>query len=274
MSTSALEQTAKPREEYSNYLLNMEGVTKTFSNGKVCAVDDVDFYVKHNEVVGLLGDNGAGKSTLIKLINGFHIPDKGKIYFEGERVKFHSPKEARDTGIETAYQNLALVNLLNISRNFFMGRELQRKVGPLTFLDKKKMNEISAEFMSEVGLENIRDMNQSVNFLSGGERQAISIGRAHYFGARLLILDEPTAALSVMETEWVLSLVEQAKNRGLSVILITHNAYEAYGVSDRFVVLRHGKNYANINKEDTEAKELVEIIAGRSEKYGPQKKKE
>jgi len=269
MSTAVKEKTEKDRNiNYSDYLLYMEGVKKAFSNGKVVAVDDVDFYVNHNEVVGLLGDNGAGKSTLIKLVNGFHTPDCGNVYFEGKQVKFHSPKEARDTGIETAYQNLALVNLLNISRNFFMGREIEKRVGPLKFLDKKKMDEIASEFMSKVGLENIRGMQESVNFLSGGERQAISIGRAHYFGAQLLILDEPTAALSVSETEWVLSLVEQAKKRGLSVILITHNAFEAYGVSDRFVVLRHGKNYANIEKKDTNAKELVEIIAGRSTKYG------
>lgn len=268
MSTAVQEQNEQKDVDRGNHLLKMERITKSFSNGKVVAVDDVNFHVNHNEVVGLLGDNGAGKSTLIKLINGFHIPDKGNVYFEGKPVKFHSPKEARDTGIETAYQNLALVNLLNISRNFFMGRELEKKVGPFKFLDKKKMDSISAEFMSKVGLENIRNMQESVNFLSGGERQAISIGRANYFGARLLILDEPTAALSVSETEWVLSLVSLAKENGLSVILITHNAYEAYGVSDRFVVLRHGKNYADIEKKDTAANELVEIIAGRSEKYG------
>jgi simple sugar transport system ATP-binding protein len=258
--------TVKEKPNYEDYLIYADEVTKTFSNGKVVAVNKVNFYVKHNEVVGLLGDNGAGKSTLINLLNGFYKPDGGHIYFDGKPVHFRSPRDARETGIETAYQNLALVNLMSISRNFFLGRELQKKIGPFYFLDTQKMDRIAAQSLSNVGLQSIREMRESVNFLSGGERQAIAIGRAHYFGARLLILDEPTAALSVMETEWVLNLVREAKNKGLSVILISHNAYEAYEVADRFVVMQHGENFSNINREDTNPKELIEVIAGRLQK--------
>lgn len=248
------------------YLIQAKKVSKYFSNGKVKALENVDFYVKPNEIVGLLGDNGAGKSTLIKILNGFHPCDGGQLYFKGEPVRFRSPKDARDAGIETAYQNLALVNLMTISRNFFLGRELTKKVFGVPIMDKHRMDEIAAKSLSEVGLENIRAMHESVNFLSGGERQAIAISRSTYFGAQLLILDEPTAALSVKETEWVLRLVEEAKANGLGVILISHNAYEAYEVADRFVTLQYGKNYSNVEKKDTKPKELIEIIAGRLHK--------
>lgn len=257
------EQGAPQNIKSDEYLIHAEKVTKRFCNGKVKALSDVDFYVKPNEIVGMLGDNGAGKSTLVKILNGFHTLEEGQLYFEGKKVYFNSPKDAREAGIETAYQNLALVNLMSISRNFFLGRELIKKVLGFPILDKKLMDQIAAKSLGEVGLENIRAMHEAVNFLSGGERQAIAISRSTYFGARLLILDEPTAALSVKETEWVLRLVHAAKENGLSVILISHNAYEAYEVAERFVVLQHGENYANVNREDTNPKELIEIIAGR-----------
>ena len=259
-----LNQSQEKRTLIQENLVYMDNVSIQF--GKVVALDGVTFSVGKNEVVGLLGDNGAGKSTLIKCLNGYHSITSGHIYFDGRHADFGSPADARDAGIETAYQDLALVNLMTISRNFFMGRELEKKVGPFKFLDKKKMDEISARSLAEVGLRNIRAMHETVNFLSGGERQAIAIGRANHFGAKLLILDEPTAALSVTETEWVLRLVAEAKESGLSVVLISHNAYEVYDVSDRFVVLQHGKNHANIDKENTDPKELIEIIAGRLKK--------
>ena len=252
------------RKKIQENFVYMDSVGIQF--GRVTALDGVEFSIGRNEVVGLLGDNGAGKSTLIKCLNGFHKITSGHIYVDGNHADFNSPADARDAGIETAYQDLALVNLMTISRNFFLGRELTKKVGPLKFLDHKKMDAISARSLAEVGLKNIREMHEAVNFLSGGERQAIAIGRASYFGAKLLILDEPTAALSVAETEWVLRLVVEAKESGLSVILITHNAYEVYDVADRFVVLEHGKNCANINREDTDPKELIEVIAGRLKK--------
>jgi simple sugar transport system ATP-binding protein len=243
------------------HLVFMEDITVKF--GKVVALDGVDFRLKENEVVGLLGDNGAGKSTLIKSLNGYHRISSGAIFYNGEPAAFRSPQDARRAGIETAYQDLALVNLMSISRNFFMGREVQRSIGPLRFLNQRKMAEIAALSLADVGLENIREMHEAVNFLSGGERQAIAIGRATHFGAKLLILDEPTAALSVKETEWVLRLVSEAKHSGLAVIFISHNAYEVYEVADRFVVLQHGKNYTELNREETGPKDLIEFIAGR-----------
>ncbi len=249
-----------PREARES-LAFVDNVTMKFN--KVVALRNVSFKVGYNEVVGLLGDNGAGKSTLIKVLNGFHQPTAGQIYLDGRPVNFKSPRDSRDAGIETAYQDLALVDLMTITRNFFLGRELQRRVGPFKFLDMPRMNEIAAKSMAEVGLRNIREMYETVSFLSGGERQAIAIGRATFFGAKLLILDEPTAAISVAETEWVLRLVAEAKQNGLSVIMITHNAYEVFDVADRFVVLQQGENYADLKREETNAKELIEIIAGR-----------
>lgn len=242
-------------------LVYMEDITVCF--GKVIALQGVDFRLKANEVIGLLGDNGAGKSTLIKALNGYHRIAGGTVYYNGKPADFRSPQDARRAGIETAYQDLALVNLMSISRNFFMGRELQQSIGPFRFLNQKKMDLIAAQSMADVGLENIREMHEAVNFLSGGERQAIAIGRATHFGAKLLILDEPTAALSVKETEWVLRLVSEAKHNGLAVIFISHNAYEVYEVADRFVVLQHGKNYADIPRSETHPKDLIEVIAGR-----------
>jgi simple sugar transport system ATP-binding protein len=254
----------KSMNSVNENLVYMEDIKVQF--GRVVALDGVTFEVNHNEVVGLLGDNGAGKSTLIKALNGYHKITAGHIFFNGKHADFSSPQDARNAGIETAYQDLALVNLMTIPRNFFLGRELQKKMGPFYFLNHKKMDEIAARSLQEVGLQSIRTMHETVNFLSGGERQAIAIGRANYFGAKLLILDEPTAALSVTETEWVLNLVSEAKHSGLSVILISHNAYEVFEVSDRFVVLQHGRNYSDIKKEDTNPKELIEVIAGRIQK--------
>jgi simple sugar transport system ATP-binding protein len=256
-------QAEVPAEAHEN-LVYVKDLRVNF--GRVKALNGVDFRIMDNEVVGLLGDNGAGKTTLIKTLNGFHKANSGEVYFNGKAIDFGSPKDARDAGIETAYQDLALVNLMTISRNFFLGREIERKWGPIRFLDTRKMDRIAARSLAEVGLKNIREMHETVNFLSGGERQAIAIGRASYFGAKLLILDEPTAALSVMETEWVLDLVIEAKKKGLSVILISQNAYEVFDVADRFVVLQHGENYADIPKEATNPKELIEVIAGRLKK--------
>ena len=251
---------AVPAEATGNLAL-VDHVTMRFN--KVTALEDVSLKVGYNEVVGLLGENGAGKSTLIKVINGFHRPTKGRMFFDGREVEFRSPRDARDVGIETAYQDLALVDLMTITRNFFLGRELQRRVGPFRLLDMPRMEKIAAESMAEVGLRNIREMRETVSFLSGGERQAIAIGRATFFGAKLLILDEPTASISVAETEWVLRLVSEAKQNGLSVILISHNAYEVFDVADRFVILQQGQNYADIARDDTDPKDLIERIAGR-----------
>ena len=239
-------------------LVEMKNIYKSF--GKVYALKGVDFSVGQNEVVGLLGDNGAGKSTLIKTLVGLHQPDKGEIYFEGKRVFFSSPKDARNYGIETVYQDLALINLMSISRNFFLGREPTVRIWPFNILKKKEMDRIAKEVLTDIGVR-VRSVDEAVSFLSGGERQAIAIGRAIHFGAKLLILDEPTAALSVKETRKVLDLILEAKERGLSVIFITHNIYHVYEVADKLTLLEHGKKVGDFVKKDVTPEEIIDIIA-------------
>jgi len=241
-----------------DFLVKMVGINKRF--GTVQALKNVDFTVKHQEVVGLVGDNGAGKSTLIKVLTGVCPSDSGEIYFEGKKEIIDSPKKARDMGIETVYQNLALIDLLSISRNFFLGREPTKKfAGFFNFLDKKKIDEISARALKDVGIK-VRDVDEEVSILSGGERQAVAIGRSIYFGAKLLILDEPTAALSIKESRKVLDYVIGAKERGLSVIFITHNIYHVYSVADRFSVLEHGEKLGDFDKDKISAEDIIEII--------------
>lgn len=238
-------------------LVEMKNISKNF--GHVRALCDVDFTVGRQEVVGLLGDNGAGKSTLIKILNGLYPPDEGEIYLEGQRVHFSSPSEARALGIETVYQDLALVELMSIDRNFFLGREPVRQLGPFKFLDKRRMEETCRDCLGEIGIR-IRSPHEEVSILSGGERQSIAIGRAIHFGVKLLILDEPTSALSVKETRKVLNYVTEAKNRGLSVIFITHNIYHVYPVADRFTILSHGGKLGDFKKEDVSPEDISEMI--------------
>ena len=240
-----------------DFLVRMEGISKRF--GTVQALKDVDFAVKRQEVMGLVGDNGAGKSTLIKILTGVHKPNEGKIYFEGREVSFNSPKEARDLGIETVYQDLALIPLMSITRNFFLGRELVRRVGPLNLMEHRKMDEIAAGALREIGVK-VRSPDEPVAILSGGERQSVAIGRAMHFGAKLLILDEPTAALSIKESQKVLDFVLEAKERGLSIIFITHNIYHVYSVADRFTILEHGRKVAEFAKGEVSPEEIIEII--------------
>ncbi|PLV59148.1 ATP-binding cassette domain-containing protein [Thermotoga sp. KOL6] len=242
----------------SDYIVEMRGIKKSF--GKVQALKGVDFYVKKQEIVGLLGDNGAGKSTLIKILVGYYQPDEGEIYFEGKKVFFKSPWDSRRMGIETVYQDLALVNLMPIWRNFFLGREITRKVGPIKFLDVGKMKKIAREVLKDVGIF-IRSPDETVAFLSGGERQAVAIARAIYFGAKLLILDEPTAALSVGETKKVLEHILEAKKRGISVIFITHNIYHVYEVADRLVLLEKGEKIGDYDKKEVTPEKVMNIIA-------------
>ena len=242
----------------SEYLVEMRGIKKSF--GRIQALKGVDFYVKRQEIVGLLGDNGAGKSTLIKILVGYYQPDEGEIYFEGKKVSFKSPWDSRKVGVETVYQDLALVNLMPIWRNFFLGREIVRKIGPIKFLEVKKMKKIAKEVLKDVGIT-IRSPDETVAFLSGGERQAVAIARAMYFGAKLLILDEPTAALSVGETRKVLEHILEVKKRGVSVIFITHNIYHVYEVADRLVLLEKGEKIGDYNKEDITPEKVMDIIA-------------
>jgi len=238
-------------------LVQMVNISKSF--GTVQALKNVDFDVGRQEVMGLVGDNGAGKSTLIKILTGVFPPDTGEIYFEGKKVEIRSPKEARDLGIETVYQDLALIPLMSISRNFFLGREPVIRVGPFRFMDKRKMDVTVRQVLSEIGI-NVRSPEEPVAILSGGERQSVAIGRALHFGAKLLILDEPTSALSVRETHKVLDFILEAKDRGLSIIFITHNIYHVYSVADRFTILEHGRKVATLNKAEVSAEDIIEII--------------
>jgi simple sugar transport system ATP-binding protein len=235
-------------------LVEMINIHKWF--GSVHALAGVDFCVGYNEIVGLVGDNGAGKSTLVKVLTGYHKQDQGEIYFEGVKVNFASPAEARKVGIEAVYQDQALAPDMSISRNIFMGKEPTRFLG---FLDRGKMNAESMRALSKIGL-NLRSPNILVGTLSGGQKQGIALARVLYFRAKLVILDEPTAALSIKEATQVLEFVENLKKEGISVIFITHNLYHVFSIADRFVVLSHGKKIGDIEKKSTSIEELSEMI--------------
>lgn len=239
-------------------LAKMVNIEKYF--GAAQALKKVSIEIQPGEILGLLGDNGAGKSTLIKILAGVFPPDKGKIFFEDQRVKFLSPRDARVMGIETVHQALSLVDIMSISRNFFLGREPTKKVGPIHLLDRKKMNEECRKAVTNLGVR-VRSPNEFVSILSGGERQAISIGRAMHFKVKLLILDEPLAALSVRETREVLRQVEKVRESGVSVIFITHNVYHVYPVAERFVMLDRGIKIGEVYKKDASPEDIIEIIA-------------
>ncbi len=238
----------------------MEGIGLCKHFGRVAALEDVDITIQRGEVTGLVGDNGAGKSTLIKILTGVYRPDGGELWFDGARVEFSSPKGARRLGIETVYQDLALVDDMSIARNFFLGAEPQRRIGILRLLDTHRMRRVTEEALRDIGIS-VRSAGDEVSVLSGGERQAIAIGRIMHFGGKLLILDEPTSALSVHETNKVLGYIDEARRRGLAVIFITHNLYHVYPVADRIVVLEHGRKVGDFRKEDTCVEDLVQIVA-------------
>uniref|UniRef100_A0A7V3YLG8 Sugar ABC transporter ATP-binding protein n=1 Tax=Candidatus Caldatribacterium californiense TaxID=1454726 RepID=A0A7V3YLG8_9BACT len=235
-------------------LVRMVNIHKWF--GRVYALRGVDFEVYRGETVGLIGDNGAGKSTLIKILSGYHQADQGEIYFEGQRVRISSPRDARKLGIETVYQEQALAPNLSIARNIFMGREPVRRWG---IIDRKVMNEESMKALANLGLR-LRSPDLPVVTLSGGERQGVAIARALHFKAKLVILDEPTVALSVKEVEEVLEFVRQLQREGISVIFITHNLYHAYDIAERFVVMARGKKMADVKKKDTSPEELSQLV--------------
>jgi len=240
-------------------LIYMQDITRRF--GLIAALRDVTFTVDSGEIVGLLGDNGAGKSTLIKVLTGIHPPSEGQIYFEGKPVAINSPKVARALGIETVYQDLALVNLMSIARNFFLGRELVRNMGIVQMLEKDEMNHRTVTALADIGIE-IRRPEEEVLRMSGGERQSIAIGRAAHFGQKLLILDEPTSALSVGETRKVLNYTLEAKHQGMGVIFITHNINHVYQVADRFTIISHGHKVGDFLKSEVSAEEISNMIMG------------
>ena len=237
-------------------LVEMKDIHKWF--GSVYALRGVNLTVGRNEILGLVGDNGAGKSTLIKILSGFHLPDRGEIWFEGKKARISNPKDAKRLGIETVYQEQALAPHVSISRNVFMGREPVKALG---FLDRRLMARESLAALSKIGL-NLRSSDAIVETLSGGQRQGVAIARVLYFKAKLVILDEPTIALSVKESQQVMDFMLQLKARGLSVIFITHNMYHAYQIADRFVIISHGQNVADVKKADTSIDHLVELVIG------------
>ncbi len=243
-------------------LIEMRDVSKFF--GSVIALRDISFTVNAGEVVALLGDNGAGKSTLIKTLAGVHQPSEGTILIEGQEKVFKSPRDALDHGIATVFQDLAMVPLMSITRNFFMGREPVRGWGPFEYVDIDFADRVAKEEMHKIGID-VRDPTQAVGTLSGGERQCVAIARAVYFGAKVLILDEPTSALGVSQASMVLRYIAQAKARNLGVIFITHNVHHAYPVADKFALLNRGRSLGTFNKADVSREEVLEMMAGGKE---------
>ena len=240
-------------------LVELKSVSKFF--GSVIALKDVSFDVRPGEVHCLLGDNGAGKSTLIKVLAGAHVPDEGEILVAGTPTRFTSPKDTLDKGIATVYQDLALVPLMSVARNFFLGREPLRKTGPLKQFDVEFANRTAYQQLSDMGIQ-LRDPEQPVGTLSGGERQCLAIARAIYFGAKVLILDEPTSALGVHQASVVLKLIVQSKARGIGVIFISHNVHHAYVVGDRFSLLKRGRNVGTYAKNEITRDQLLNLMAG------------
>ncbi|WP_112662209.1 ATP-binding cassette domain-containing protein [Microvirga flavescens] len=243
-------------------LIDVRDVVKHF--GSVIALSGISMTVNRGEVMCLLGDNGAGKSTLIKTLSGVHRPTTGEYYVEGKLVDFTSPRDALDAGIATVYQDLAMIPLMSVTRNFFMGREPMKGVWPFRYVDFDHCAEVTREEMHRIGID-VRDPNQAVGTLSGGERQCVAIARAVYFGAKVLILDEPTSALGVAQTSMVLKYIHQVRQKGLGVIFITHNVRHAYAVGDRFTVLNRGKTLGTYGKSEIAIDELQNLMAGGKE---------
>lgn len=242
-------------------ILQMRGISKSF--GAVQALTEVDFEVYPGEVVALVGDNGAGKSTLIKCVAGTHPPDEGSIFFEGREVKIHSPGDATRLGIETVYQDLALCDNLDVVQNMFLGRELTSRLTPAAgLLSKVQMERRALEVLRTLNVTTIGSVDTKVAALSGGQRQSVAISRAVMWNSKLVILDEPTAALGVAQTEQVLALIRRLRERGLGVVVITHNLHEVFEVADRIVVLRLGRRVATFSHAGTSPEDVVAAITG------------
>lgn len=245
---------SSPYLETSNIHLSFDAVR---------ALRGVDFRVDRGEVVGLIGDNGAGKSTLIKVLAGVYLPDEGHIAIEGARVQFHDPDDARQAGIETVYQDLALVDTLDVTANLFLGREkrLRGLLGRLGFMDKAAMRKKSRDDFAELRV-NLPAVNTVVSHLSGGQRQAIAIARATSWSRRVVLMDEPTAALGVRESNEVLELIRRLRDAGLGIVVISHDIPHVFDVSDRIVVLRHGTVDLDVPTSKTSPTEIVEAMLG------------
>ena len=234
-------------------IMKLKDIHKSFGN--VDALKGVSISINKGECHCLLGDNGAGKSTFIKIMSGVHQPTTGQISINGKDTVINNPRDAIDSGIATVYQDLALIPLMSVSRNFWLGRELTKKVGPITVMDFEKCNSILMSEMDKIGIQ-LRDPNQSIGTLSGGERQTVAIARAVFFGAKILILDEPTSALGVYQTSNVLKTIEKVREKGVAVVFISHNVSHALAVGDKFTVLSRGETLGTALSGDKELSEL------------------
>ncbi len=243
-------------------IIEMQNIEKHFGN--IIALAGVSFDVKPGECHCLLGDNGAGKSTFIKTMSGVHKPTKGAITIDGQPMNFDSPRDAMEAGIATVFQDLAMIPLMSVTRNFFMGREPLKGSKPFRRMDIEMMNQTTVEEMRKMGI-NLRGPDQAVGTLSGGERQTVAIARAVYFGARVLILDEPTSALGVRQTSNVLATIDRVRKQGVGVVFISHNVRHALAVGDRFTVLNRGKTLGTAQRGQITPEELQDLMAGGQE---------
>ncbi len=246
----------------SEPIIQMRNIEKHF--GSVIALAGVSLDVQPGECHCLLGDNGAGKSTFIKTMSGVHKPTSGEIIFEGKQMAFSDPAAAITAGIATVHQHLAMIPLMSVTRNFFMGNEPIKRIGPLRLFDQRLANRVTMEQMRTMGI-NLRSPDQAVGTLSGGERQTVAIARAVHFGAKVLILDEPTSALGVRQTANVLSTVDKVRKQGVAVVFITHNVRHAMAVGDRFTVLNRGKTLGTAERGGVTPEELQDLMAGGQE---------
>lgn len=242
------------------YLVEVKNITKRF--GGLVAVNNVSMGVNSGEVVGLLGDNGAGKSTLIKVISGVYHPEEGQIFFEGQEEKIENPMDALRLGVETLYQDLALAENLNVYSNIYLGREKLKKIlGIIKVLDHDHMHAESKKVLDRLKIE-IPSLRNKIRTLSGGQRQAVAIARSIFWDAKLLILDEPTASLGIPEQKKVLALVDILRSQGIGIIIISHQLYDVFTVSDRLVIMRRGLKVAERKTKETDPDEVVSLIVG------------
>jgi len=253
---------ATPKTPVGTTIVEVRDIGKSY--GAVNALAGVSTTVNAGQVTCVLGDNGAGKSTFIKMLAGAHTPTEGTLLLDGEPITFSSPRAALSAGIATVYQDLAVVPLMPVWRNFFLGSELTTGVGPFRRLDVKSMKQITFDELARMGID-LRDVDQPIGTLSGGERQCVAIARAVHFGARVLILDEPTAALGVKQSGVVLKYIARSRDEGLGVVFITHNPHHAYPVGDRFLLLNRGTSLGNFEKSEISLAELTGLMAGGAE---------
>ena len=244
----------------SDIILEARGVSKYF--GTITALENSNLYLRPGEVLGVVGDNGAGKSTLMKILSGLYKPSKGSIFFQGNEVVFSSPRDSQNLGIEMVYQDLALAGNLPVSDNIFLGREPTKNFGPFKLLDHKKRKQLSEQHLDKLKI-NVKSADQKVDDLSGGQRQAVAIARATVFDAKIVIMDEPTAALAVKEVSKVLDLIKNLKSLGVGVIVISHRMDDIFTVSDRIMALFQGTNFAESQLKQTSRDEVIGWIMGK-----------